>query len=79
MAATKCYRCGLPYFASVMGVAPSCQCFIAYRSAPNAAAPLPTDGCHPARQLTEADVRRIVREELAKDATHPTRRDERQG
>lgn len=65
MTATKCYRCGLPYFTEAMGLAaPQCQCFISYRPAPDAAVPLVPDGCRPARQLTEADVRRIVREEL---------------
>lgn len=66
----KCFRCGLPMLGGVLGLsALHCRCFTHYAPAPNAA-PQP-DGCHPFTRLTEADVRRIVRDELAK-ASNPT-------
>jgi hypothetical protein len=58
----KCQRCNLPQVHGVAGYAgPQCKCWVQ----------VPFDGCQPLRQLTEADVRRIVREELerAKGAT----------
>lgn len=41
---------------------PQCKCWAQYNPAPNAAPP--QDGAQVMRQLFEADVRRIVREEL---------------
>ena len=61
----KCQRCGQPMFIGVVdGVSysvPQCLCFVQFKPAPNAA----DAGCREVRPLTEADVRRIVREELA--------------
>ena len=72
---SKCQRCGLPMFAGAASYSgPQCKCWAFYRPAPDAAEPVPLDGCKPFRPLTEADVRRIVREELAR-ATPPTRTD----
>ena len=58
-----CQRCGLPIFDGAAGYAgPQCRCWVYFKPAPNAA----DNGAHVApRPLTEADVRRIVREELA--------------
>ncbi len=57
----KCQRCGLPQFEGPAGyVGPQCKCWAAYSPAPNAA----NQGCQPARPLTEAEVRQIVRDEL---------------
>lgn len=61
----KCQKCGLPMFSLFYGPAgiPSahCKCFTTYTPAPNGAK---GPGCTPLVPLTEADVRRIVREEL---------------
>jgi hypothetical protein len=59
----KCQRCGLPQFDGAAGFAgPQCKCWVQ----------VPFDGCQPLRKLTEADVRRIVREELARQAAPTT-------
>lgn len=56
---TICNNCGLPRFSGPYGyVGEVCMCGYAPRFTP---LPPPTD---PLRQLTEDDVRRIVREEL---------------
>lgn len=61
---TICTKCNLPIFFGPAGLAaPQCQCWAQYDPAPNAAK---QPGCVPLVPLTEADVRRIVREELAK-------------
>lgn len=66
MSTGNCYRCGLPQFFGGVGYAGlQCKCWTFYRPAPDAAPPA---GCTPAPWLTEADVRRIVREELARAA-----------
>ncbi len=66
---TKCQRCFLPMpdIGSGYG-ALTCKCWAAYRSnpMPNDAVQNPPPGCQPLRQLTEADVRRIVRDEIGK-------------
>ncbi len=67
----KCQRCNLPIFDGGAGYAgPQCKCWAQYNPAPNAAPP--QDGAQFARQLFEADVRRIVREELARQAAPTT-------
>lgn len=68
----KCQRCGLPQFDGAAGYAgPQCKCWVTWNPAPHAAPQIPFDGCQPLRQLTEADVRRIVREELARAQQAP--------
>ena len=64
----KCQRCGLPTIEGPASCAgPQCKCWAFFTPAPNAAAAGPiVDGCRPFVPLTEADVRRIVREELAR-------------
>ena len=58
----KCIKCGLPQFSGAAGyIGPQCKCCWAiYAPTP------PEQGCTPARLLAEDDVRRIVREELAR-------------
>ncbi len=59
---SNCQRCGLPTFGGAMGyVGPQCRCWANY--APDVP---PHRGAFIQKQLTEADVRRIVREELNK-------------
>lgn len=67
---TTCYRCGLPQFVGPAGhTSPLCRCWEFDRPQPPAYIPMPkTDGCKPAPPITEADIRRIVREELANHA-----------
>ena len=63
----KCYHCDLPCFnldESVAYVGPTCQCW--NRPIPFALSPPDAAKCQPAVPLTEEDVRRIVRDELAK-------------
>ena len=61
----KCQKCGLPMFdgaASYSG--PQCRCWAFFAPAPHSAEP--QSGCQIPQYVTEADVRRIVREELDK-------------
>ena len=59
----KCQKCGLPMVESFGPgyVLPQCRCWMTFAPAPDAAQ---GNGCQPARPLTEADVRRIVREDM---------------
>jgi hypothetical protein len=62
-----CQRCNLPVFDGLASYAgPQCKCWATYHPAPHAAAH--PGQCWPAVPLTETDVRRIIREELAKVA-----------
>jgi hypothetical protein len=64
-----CYRCNTPSFihgAPDWYKGPRCKCWSYYKPTPVTTAAPVVEGCKPLRQLTEDDVRRIVREELAK-------------
>jgi hypothetical protein len=72
-----CYRCNLPAFDGAASyVGPQCRCWARYA---------PTDEqrraneCRPAKPLTEEDVRRIVREELARKSAPAAGTDWRNG
>ena len=59
-----CSRCGLPVLSGVHGYAgPQCRCWSTYGSQDHNR----FGQARETRPLTEADVRRIVREELARD------------
>jgi hypothetical protein len=57
----QCPRCGVPSSMTYGVTTYGCMCRTAATYAPM---PPATDGCRPAEMLTEADVRKIVREEL---------------
>lgn len=64
----KCQRCGLPQVDGAMGyTGPQCKCWVFYNPAPNGAY------VPPAIAMTEAEVRRIVREEIARITEAPTK------
>jgi hypothetical protein len=63
--ASQCPRCGLPRFFGVGGYAGG-QCCCMFFPVPPAPVPTPNAGCQPVPTMTEARVREIVREELAK-------------
>lgn len=55
-----CGHCGLPFVSAGLNN-PHCRCQLVYQPRP------PMPGAVPSRFMTEDDVRRIVREELARD------------
>lgn len=61
----NCPHCGAPGYVTSAGTQYNCMCrqgtYGTYRYIPS-----PEPGCQPLKPLTEADVRRIIREELGK-------------
>lgn len=65
----QCPKCGLPQFEEVVGYFGSrCMCLASWQTPIyKRLSPTKDNGCKPLSPLTEEDVRRIVREELARN------------